>query len=107
MNKSYKRRNAFAISIILIVLIVNLFVILFVISHLTYYKYNDWWINGNSISKVREKYGDFDIETSGRIGYYIYTDHFGIFPDHSKHYYMYFDKNGIIYKVDTGCQPGG
>lgn len=25
------------------------------------------------------------------------------FPDHLEHYYMYFDKDGIIYKVDTGC----
>lgn len=105
MNKSYKRRNIFVISIISIVC---LFAILFSISHLTYYKYNDWWIIGNNISKVREKYGDFDIETSGRVGYYIYTNHHGIFPDHLKYYYyMYFDKDGIIYKVSIGCQPGG
>lgn len=108
MNKSYKHRNIFVTLIFLVALIIHIFIILYVISHLTYYKYNDWWILGSSVSKIKEKYGEFDIETLGRVGYYIYTDHYGIFPDYLKHYYyMYYDSDGIIYKVETGCQPGG
>lgn len=108
MNKSHKRRNATAKLIIAAILVLHLLASFFVLSHLTYYKYNDWWIIGNSASNVKEKYGEFDIETSGRVGYYIYTDNYGIFSNHLKHYYyMYCDGGGKVYKVETGCQPGG
>ena len=44
--------------------------------------YNDWWVVGNSIENVREKYGDFSRmkygafngdygENGGTVGYYI------------------------------------
>ena len=34
--------------------------VLFAVSHGTYYKYNDWYILGNDINKVVERYGSFD-----------------------------------------------
>lgn len=50
-------------------------VIVFGCSHSTYYKYNDWFILGNSISAVEKRYGKFDLDNKkGEVGYYIYTD---------------------------------
>ncbi len=51
--------------------------VLFVLSHGSYYKYNDWLILGSDIDTVIEKYGEYDIGcikqgNSGKIGYYIY-----------------------------------
>lgn len=88
-------------------------VIIFVSSHSTYYRYNDWWILQNNIYNVLERYGEFDLGTftegeSGCVGYYIYTDNGPIMPDHLKHYYyIKYDEFGVIYEVYDGCQPGG
>ncbi|MGN0402057.1 MAG: hypothetical protein ACI4HQ_07340 [Acetatifactor sp.] len=87
--------------------------ILYIVSHSTYYKYNDWFIINSNIHIVQQKYGDFDLGTitenkAGRVAYYIYTDNGPIIPDHLKHYYyMEYDEWGVIYKVYEGCQPGG
>ena len=35
--------------------------IVFVLSHSTYYRYNDWYILNSDISSVVNKYGSFDI----------------------------------------------
>jgi len=86
---------------------------LFVASHPTYYKYNDWSVMASNISTVRQKYGDFDLGTvtdkkAGKVAYYIYTDNGPIMPDHLKHYYyMEYDEWGLVYKVYDACQPGG
>lgn len=96
------------ISIILLTLI-----IVFYLSHSTYYKYNDWYILGNNISKVQEKYGTFDFGKyqkgkKGRVGYYIYTDNGPIMPDHLDHYYYIdYDEDGVIYNVQDAPQKGG
>ena len=85
----------------------------FVLSHSTYYKYNDWSVLYSDINAVINKYGVFDIGSvqegrSGRIGYYIYTDNGPIMPDHSDHYYLiYFDESGTVYKVKDSLPPGG
>ena len=87
--------------------------VLFVLSHGSYYKYNDWLILGSDIDTVIEKYGEYDIGcikqgNSGKIGYYIYTDNGPIMPDHLPHYYyIYYDENGIVYEVYDGTAPGG
>lgn len=81
---------------------------LFMASHETYYKYNDWYVLGNDIDTIRETYDEFDIYQEGKAGYYIYTDNGPVMPDHLEHYYyMYYDENGIIYDVDESAQPGG
>ena len=86
---------------------------LFIASHPTYYKYNDWTILNSSIYEVQEKYGDFDIGKiqpmkAGKVAYYIYTDEGPIMPDHLKHYYyMEYDVWGVVYNVYDECQPGG
>lgn len=89
------------------------FLVLFIVSHSTYYKYNDWTILQSDIYMVQQKYGDFDLGTvtnnqAGEVAYYIYTDNGPIMPDHLKHYYyMKYDEWGVIYEVYEACQPGG
>ena len=86
---------------------------IFILSHSTYYKYNDWIILNSDINSVMSKYGAFDRGTvqegkSGKVGYYIYTDNGPIMPDHMKHYYwIYFDESGTVYKVEDNLPPGG
>lgn len=86
---------------------------IFIMSHGTYYKYNDWWVEQNNIVNVMERYGEFDLGTyvdgkTGRVGYYIYTDNGPIMPDYLKHYYyIEYDVWGVVYNVYDGVQPGG
>ena len=112
--RKHKKKNikptvmSLVISIFLLVVL-----ILFIISHSTYYKYNDWVILQSNINVVQQKYGDFDLGTirdnqAGKVAYYIYTDNGPIMPDHLKHYYyMEYDEWGVIYKVYESCQSGG
>lgn len=96
--------------IIIISAIVLLIVgaILYLLSHQTYYKYNDWWVIGKTMSEIEERYGEFDIEQGSQIGYFIYTDNGWIMPDHLDHYYyIEFDENGIATEVLDSVQPGG
>ena len=87
--------------------------LVFVLSHPTYYKYNDWEIIGSHISNVKNRYGKFDIGTvrtghSGEAGYYIYTDDGPIMPDHLPHYYyIHYDENGIVDSVKDSIPVGG
>lgn len=89
------------------------FSLVFVLSHPTYYKYNDWAIQGSHISDVQKQYGDFDFGTvrtghPGEVGYYIYTDDGPIMPDHLPHYYyIHYDENGIVDSVKESISEGG
>lgn len=88
-------------------------VIIYYMSHSTYYKYNDWSILQSNIHMVEQKYGEFDLgevrdNEKGRVAYYIYIDNGPVMPDYLKHYYyMEYDEWGIIYNVYEACQPGG
>lgn len=88
-------------------------VVLYEISHSTYYGYNDWAILQSNIYMVEQKYGEFDLgkvkeNEKGTVAYYIYTDNGPIMPDHLKHYYyIEYDERGVIYNVYDSCQPGG
>ena len=87
--------------------------VLFVLSHGHCYKYNDWYVMGNDINKVVERYGKFDkgsveIDKSGKIGYYIYTDNGPVMASYLPYYYyIYYDENGVVYKVDVMGAEGG
>ncbi len=89
------------------------FSLVFVLSHSTYYKYNDWTILGSHISDVQKQYGDFDLNIvqtghSGHVGYYIYTDNGPVMPDYLPHYYyIHYDENGIVDSVTYACAEGG
>lgn len=106
-KKIVKTIVVFAISLGLLITI-----IIFEQSHRTYYKYNDAWIIGNSVEKVEERYGSFDLGEvkewiSGTVAYYIYVDD-GILPDYGKHYYyLEYDESGIVYNVEDSLAPGG
>ena len=112
-----RKRKKKSIKSTVISLVIGIFLlavlILFIASHSTYYKYNDWTILQSNIRVVQQKYGDFDLGTirdnqAGKVAYYIYTDNGTIMPDHLKHYYyMEYDEWGMIYKVYESCQPGG
>lgn len=112
--RKHKKKNIKTTVMSLLISIFLLAVlILFIVSHSTYYKYNDWVILQSNIYVVQQKYGDFDLGTirdnqAGKVAYYIYTDNGPIMPDHLKHYYyMEYDEWGVIYKVYESCQPGG
>ena len=112
-----RKRKKKSIKSTVISLVISIFLlavlILFIASHSTYYKYNDWTILQSNIRVVQQKYGDFDLGTirdnqAGKVAYYIYTDNGPIMPDYLKHYYyMEYDEWGMIYKVYESCQPGG
>lgn len=88
-------------------------VILYALSHSTYYRYNDWAILQSDIHMVKQMYGEFDLgnikeNEKGKVAYYIYTDNGPIMPDHLKHYYyIEYDEWGVVYNVYDSCQPGG
>ena len=89
--------------------IILFLIIIFVISHKTYYKYNDWWIIGKNISDVQKKYGTFNKQFNSNTScYYIYTNDGPIMPDHLPYYYcMEYDENQIIKKVYKSGPLGG
>lgn len=88
-------------------------IILYALSHSTYYRYNDWAVLQSNIHMVEQKYGEFDLgeikeNEKGKVAYYIYTDNGPIMPDHLKRYYFIeYDEWGVIYNVYDSCQPGG
>ena len=111
-----KKKNQSRKPPVTLLVISNLFLlmlILFIASHPTYYKYNDWAILDSNINMVQQKYGDFDLgevtkNKAGTVAYYIYTDNGPIMPDHLKHYYyIEYDEWGVVSKVYETVQPGG
>ena len=78
-------------------------IFLFISSHSTYYKYNDWFILGNNIHTIETIYGEFDLVLcDGRVGYCIYFNDEGL-----HYYYILYDESGVIYHVYDGRQPDG
>lgn len=62
-----RKRKKKSIKSTVISLVISIFLlavlILFIASHSTYYKYNDWTILQSNIRVVQQKYGDFDLGT--------------------------------------------
>ena len=110
IKKRKIKKQIISLSVSAVLLLVA---VLFIGSHSTYYLFNDCRILGNHIQEVPKQYGEPDLGrytngTSGRFGYYIYTDNGPIMPDHLDHYYyIEYDENGIVTDVYDGCQPGG
>ena len=61
----------------------------------TYYKYPDFFIEGNTISMVKDFFGEFDIKRDFVCAYYTYTDEEG----NSWYYTMYYEEGGVIRKI--------
>lgn len=111
-KKNYKPIKKLSVFLSLDVLLLALSLV-FVLSHSSYYKFNDWEIVGSNISDIQSKYGDFDVGTirkgyQGEVGYYIYTDDGPIMPDHLPHYYyIHYDENELVDGVHESCAIGG
>lgn len=71
-------------------LLTLLIIMLYCYSHPTYYKYNDRWIIGNSITEIEKRYGKFDLHHNNEVAYYISYDNY---------YYIEYDENGIAVNV--------
>ena len=81
--------------------------------------YNDWWVVGNSIENVREKYGDFSRmkygafngdygENGGTVGYYIGKEANFLDPTGAPMYYwMHYNSDRIVTEVYIQTLPGG
>lgn len=88
-------------------------VMVYSLSHATYYKYNDWVMLKSNVSKVVDKYGTPDLGSvkkgeKGKIAYYIYKDDGPVMPDHMEHFYfIHYDEDGNIYRVEDSVKPGG
>lgn len=95
---SLVRKKKKLVSSIIVVFFATLFILylLFLTSHSTYYKYNDWYIMGNNIDKIEKKYGEFDynIEYDNGEGLAGYDIDYSLFD-----YYMKYDSKGIVYKI--------
>lgn len=82
-------------------------VVLFISSHSTHIKYNDWWIVGNSIDNIKKRYGEFDFSNfrqgyrnGASCGYYVGNDRYALICDNAEYYYiMYYDSNGVVTDV--------
>lgn len=75
-------------------------------NHPTCYLYEDRWIIGKTADEIIERYGEFDsntpLLTNGyRGGYLVRRDSTDWWGDHiyPMFYHIYFDENGIAYKV--------
>ena len=96
-----KKRN-------LIITIIVVCVILFFLSHSTYWKYNDWWIIGRHYTEVEDFYGEFDRDLGNKKGYFIKEDDSMIMPSYrGTYYWMIHNEEGIITEVFVKELPGG
>ena len=113
IHKVRKQKNKTTVVSIGINIVLLVVVVLYALSHSTYYRYNDWAILQSNIRMVEQKYGAFDLgeikeNEKGKVAYYIYTDNGPIMPDHLKHYYyIEYDEWGVVCDVYDSCQPGG
>lgn len=56
------KKNKKLIFSLICILILIVLMCLYLLSHKTSLKYNDWLVVGHSNQEVKERYGDFDIE---------------------------------------------
>lgn len=93
-----KKKNMIILpsSIIIISILLLIGSVLYIESHATFFRYNDWYIVGNSKEKVEDKYGIFHFD-------YIENDGSGVAVykgvDWSELYCMKYNEQGIITSV--------
>lgn len=115
MKDHSKHKKCIIIFVVISIVILISALVLFFASHSTYIKYNDWWIVGNSVENVRERYGEFDLgkynENGGTFGYFAYEDdgrHNLLDPSYlDMYYYIKYNSDGIVENVYMASQPGG
>ena len=83
-------------------------------SHAHDIRFNDWYIVGNNINTVCEKYGEpdkwSDEIVSGKRGvvrYFLYMNNSPVMPDHLPYWYwIYYNEQGIVEKVCVQTKAG-
>lgn len=91
-----------------IVIILIAVFLLYVSSHSTYYKYNDWWIIGKTADEIEARYGEFDEVHGEQASYLIEGFYFEFDPDGmDEYYYIVFDNKGIAKYVFVSVPYGG
>ena len=83
-------------------------------SHANDIRFTDWYIVGNNIHTVCEKYGEADEWSDeivsgkrGVIRYFLYEDNSPVMPDHLPYWYcIYYNEQGIVEKVCVQTKPG-
>ncbi len=95
-----------AIVIIVITIIITFTIVpagVYWYNHPTHYLYNDRWIIGKSASEIEEKYGEFEKHFSNSSGYCVKPSRIDWWGDATwpEYYMIYFDENGIAYKVEV------
>lgn len=105
--ENIRKKKAIVITIVCILVLIVL-VSLYLLSHKTSIKYNDWLVVGHSYQQVKARYGEFDIEYEHSVAYKLNDGNQIIMPSHLPEYYwMVFDDDGIIIKVYVDTIPGG
>ncbi|MCL2108849.1 MAG: hypothetical protein FWH20_05835 [Oscillospiraceae bacterium] len=109
-NKKYKK----VIIISIIIVAITAFIGLFIASHSTYFKYNDWWIIGQNAEKIEARYGQFEASLKHPHSEFPKQGFYEIFSI-SRHYLggqreyfiVIFDDFGIAIETRRGGYPGG
>ncbi len=103
--KNIKKRTIIIIVTIIVVFAIG-FVGIYWYNHPTHYLFEDRWIIGKDANKIEQRYGDFDKEIGDSKGYCVEPARVGFFGTSWPKYYMiYFDENGVAYKVQV--EDGG
>lgn len=75
--------------------------------------YNDWWVVGNDVRSVEQRYGEFDVGEyeygyDGEVAYSLGWDRDILISDsQEKFYYIKYNKKGIVTRVYVGGPYGG
>ncbi len=99
INSMVKKKKI--IIILSIVFITIMCGIVYLLLHPTHYKYCDMWIIGKTLEQVEGVYGEFDYIEKTRAGYFTHME------GGTRCYYWMNYENGVIYKVNMGCERGG
>ena len=112
--KVKKKRICLPIILLSVSIILGVGIGLFKCSHANDIRFNDWYIVGNNINTVCERYGESDEWSDeivsgkrGVIRYFLYEDNSPVMPDHLPYWYcIYYNEQGIVEKVRVKTKPG-
>lgn len=103
-----KKKRKVAVVSSLILVIPTLLIVAYFLAFPTKFPYIDSLLYGKSKAEVIEIYGEPEINSESKIGYYIGKDDGGIDPSHlDMYYYVRFDEDGFAEEIYCGLQPGG
>lgn len=97
IKKSGKKKYSIISFFCFLILLAML--VLYILPHMNYYRFNDWKVIGTNYLDVEKKYGEFDFrdDSMKTVGYYIHDNELG----ESQYYYMDYNEDGKIIRVYT------